>query len=301
MRSKTHLISQPFKTENTRIIRESNKKFPPPNVISFDLFGTLYKPKKPVPEQYYDISHDEFGIAKSAQSIEKDFPRVYSQLQKEYPNYGKGHPQFEHCDAWWRELILRLYGLDKYSDETKALSHRLIHHFTSEQAYDLYADVLPTLETLQSHGVKMVVASNSDSRALTILQSLNIKHFFQCVESWHCSGIFLSYDYDHAKPDKALFDQVATRMYRSVKDPHFRGKSPPVSFLDACWHVGDDHDQDFVGAIRAGWNGVLLDREGKSPLGQGLTQHNGCLILANNRVVMTNLAQLLNLFEWRGK
>ena len=328
MTNKSHLISQPFNTENTRIIRESNKKFPPPKFISFDLFGTLYKPKKSVPEQYYEISHDEFGINKSIELIKADFPKVYKQMQHEFPNYGKGRPQFEHCDLWWQELVIRLYNLDRHDDEARALCHRLIHHFTSKEAYDLYPDVVPTLEGLKRHGVKVFVASNSDLRALTILESLGIKQFFQCMENFHCSNIFLSYDYDIGKPEKTFFDKVALQAYRSKVDPRYRGRTPPVDYLSGCWHVGDDHGQDFIAAIRAGWNGVLLDRDGTNELSEGMRRRNkpehdscymsvqqqqqqqqlhhtngedeldGPLILANNRIVISSLDQLLVLFDW---
>ena len=54
------------------MIRETARKFPRPNFISFDLFGTLYVPKKPVPQQYYEIAYHEFGINKSIQSIEEN-------------------------------------------------------------------------------------------------------------------------------------------------------------------------------------------------------------------------------------
>ena len=144
--TKSQLISQPFKMENTQMIRETARKFPRPNFISFDLFGTLYVPKKPVPQQYYEIAYHEFGINKSIQSIEEEFPIVYDEMLQSYPNYGKGHPKFDNCDSWWKELIIRLFQLDRHDDQALALCHRLIHHFTSEEAYSVYDDVVPTLQ-----------------------------------------------------------------------------------------------------------------------------------------------------------
>lgn len=92
--TQSNLISQPFNAENTRIIRESEKKFPKPNFISFDLFGTIYKPKTPVPEQYHQITSQEFGISKSAESIRQDFAKVYEELQDEFPIMVKVSPNF---------------------------------------------------------------------------------------------------------------------------------------------------------------------------------------------------------------
>lgn len=316
--TKSQLISQPFKMENTQMIRETARKFPRPNFISFDLFGTLYVPKKPVPQQYYEIAYHEFGINKSIQSIEEEFPIVYDEMLQSYPNYGKGHPKFDNCDSWWKELIIRLFQLDRHDDQALALCHRLIHHFTSEEAYSVYDDVVPTLQALQKQSVKLIVASNSDPRALTILESLKIKQYFHCSEHFHCSGVFLSYDSDYSKPTKAFFDEIALVEYRAHVDANYRSKNyPPGDFLSDCWHVGDSYNNDYIGAVRAGWNGVLLDRNRTSEFFKNVRkpQNDGCflnenpetkrdgqtgnemLILANNRVVITKLTQLLDIFK----
>ena len=124
-------------------------------------------------------------------------------MLQSYPNYGKGHPKFDNCDSWWKELIIRLFQLDRHDDQALALCHRLIHHFTSEEAYSVYDDVVPTLQALQKQGVKLIVASNSDPRALTILESLKIKQYFIVVSISIVVG-FLSYDSDYSKPTKAF-------------------------------------------------------------------------------------------------
>ncbi|EER34263.1 conserved hypothetical protein [Candida tropicalis MYA-3404] len=314
--SKSQLISRPFDIANTKMIRETMERFPRPNFISFDLFGTLYDPIKPVPEQYYEIASKEFGIHKSAESIEKEFPIVYNEMLEMYPNYGKGNPKFENCDQWWGELIIRLFKLDRHDDQAWALSHRLIHHFTSDEAYKVYDDVMPTLKGLQERGIKLVAASNSDLKALTILDSLKIKSYFHCSEHFHCSGVFLSYDSGHSKPTKEFFDRIALTEYKAQVNAHYKGTRAPGQFLANNWHVGDSYSQDFVGAVRAGWNGVLLDRNCSSEFFQDVKkpQNEGCflsetpqtddnhnkkdmVILANNRVVITKLTQLLDIFD----
>ncbi|KAI5953876.1 hypothetical protein CANMA_004715 [Candida margitis] len=303
---------EPFNAENTRMIRESEKKFSKPNFISFDLFGTIYKPKIPVPEQYHQITSQEYGISKSAESIEQDFPKVYAELQEEYPNYGKGTAEFDHSDAWWKELVIRVYGLPRNDSQTKEICDRLVNHFTSDEAYDVYDDVRPALDGLKKHGVTMVVSSNSDRRAIKILESLKLKDYF--------TGVNLSYDYEIGKPKKSFFDAVAVNEYRAEVNARYRGSTPPGDYLSGCWHVGDSHETDFIGSIRAGWNGILLDREGTSELSTGkkrqnkstydacyMTQGNAAaaeedadapLILANNRVVLSRLTQLLQLYKW---
>ena len=309
--TQSHLISQPFNAENTRMIRESEKKFPKPNFISFDMFGTIYKPKIPVPEQYHQITSLEFGILKTAESIRHDFAKTYEELQDEFPNYGKGVAHFENSDAWWRELVIRVYGLLRKDPKTKEICDRLVNHFTSNEAYDVYDDVIPTLKGLREKGVTMVTSSNSDTRAIKILESLKLKDYFTSVN--------LSYDYEVGKPKKSFFDAIAVNEYRVQIDNRYRGPTPPGDYLSGCWHVGDSHAKDFVGAIRAGWNGILVDRDGTSELSTGKKRQNkstydacymsqglgkkeedsdGPLILANNRVVLSRLTQLLQLYNW---
>ncbi|KAI5951750.1 hypothetical protein KGF54_004825 [Candida jiufengensis] len=323
--TKSHLASNPFTVENMQMIRESKNQFPKPNLISFDLFGTLYYPKKSVPDQYYDISKHEFGINKSLESITKDFPKIYDEMMKEYPNYGKGNPKFENTDTWWAELVKRIYssGESKQDDEKlNALAHRLIHHFTSNEAYELYPDVIPTLKFLKDKNVRLVACSNSDERALTILESLKIRQFFHCNEILHCDNVFLSYNLDHSKGEKVFYDKVALVEYKSEINPNYKGKNVPIEFLSGCYQIGDNYNEDFIGSIKSGWNGVLLDRDGSHSLNltknrESNPQYDACalssqekelstnddsddepLVLANNRIVITNLTQLLKLFDW---
>ncbi|KAI5964717.1 uncharacterized protein KGF55_001786 [Candida pseudojiufengensis] len=324
--TKSHLASNPFNVENMQMIRESKNQFPKPNFISFDLFGTLYYPKKSIPEQYYDISKHEFGISLPAQTIAEKFPKIYKEMMIEYPNYGKGNPKFENTDSWWEELIKRIYKTNdsKIDDEKlNALAYRLIHHFTSNEAYSLYPDVLPTLKFLKNKGVRLVACSNSDERALTILESLGIKQFFHCNEILHCDNVFLSYNLDHLKGEKIFYDKVAMIEYKSEINSNYSKKHVPVEFLTGCYQIGDNYNEDFIGSIKAGWNGVLLDRNGSHSLNltknrESNPKYDACalssqekelsnnndeddnepLVLANNRIVITNLEQLLKLFDW---
>ncbi|CAI5756789.1 unnamed protein product [Candida verbasci] len=277
------LISSPFSIKNTRKIRESNESFPTPSFISFDLFGTLYYPKKPVPEQYYDISHGEYGLNKSIESIEKEFPVVYDKLLDKWPNCGKH--VLNDCEKWWEKLILKLYNLSENDPQAIKMSDRLINHFTSSDAYAVYADVIPTLEKLKQHNIKLIATSNSDLRVMKILDSLNLMKFFK---HGAVKDIYLSYNLDNLKPEKLFFDKIALKNYQQEiqnKDD----ESIPYSYLEKCWHIGDNYNQDFLGAVKAGWNGIFINRDSKIK--------DKFEIIANNRVMITDLRQLLEIFE----
>lgn len=278
------LLSDPL--QPSRIAKtQVNKQFAAPQLVSFDLWNTLYTPKKPVHLQYHDISSKY--VDKSAESIEHDFAAVHRAMLTEHPNYGR--QSLADFREWWLELIVRLYKIPR-NETAHRLCDELIAHFSSKDAYTLYDDVVPTLEYLASRNIAVVASSNSDERAVAILESLGIAHFF--------AGVHLSYDLGVEKPHRAFFQQVA-REHR-------------VTALERAWHVGDSYESDFVGAIKSGWNGVLLDRGRSSVFFKHARQErvrNDCfegqaqladtdemVLVADNRVAVTGLAELTQLW-----
>lgn len=310
IRGLSSLVSEPFKIQNARKMRDNSDVFARPEIVSFDGFETLYYPRKPVAEQYSDIA-SSMGLKKSVEDIERDFGVIYLELQREHHNYGK-RSGLKSTDEWWLELTVKLFGIPHYSkdDSSAKLCRKLLDHFTSDKAYALYDDVIPVLSVLRDHDISAVVATNSDPRVLKILQSLGVSNYI------NDSDVYISYEIDAAKPEKEFYDAIAKR-YRSS---HHSERRLSSQFLENCWHIGDDYDKDFLGAVRAGWNGVYLDRRRQSQFFSGkkipVSQLDGCFtdqaqeldlsdgdfhIIANNRLVISNLTQLLRVFDLEGE
>lgn len=287
----------------SRIAKAQTKnKYPMPKLISFDLWGTLFTPKAPVAEQYFAISNGEFGLAKLVEDIAADFAKAFKTLEQKAPNYGKNQG-YASTDEWWLEIIAQVYQIPQSDATTEALCRRLIDHFKGPNAYRLYEDVVPVLEHLQAHNVPFVGSSNSDHRVLSIMENLDIMRYFDP------GRINLSYDLGHAKPDR--------QFYRMIAAKYFSGASGDTmtSFLENAWHVGDSYENDFVGAVKSGWNGVLLDRTKSSVFFRGPQgpRHvtNDCfdapstealdspdlVMVSDNRVCVSGLQQLLTLFR----
>lgn len=284
---------------------QASASFPKPHLVSLDLWGTLFTPKAPVPQQYYAISHGEFGLSKLALSIAADFGRVFAEMERQFPNYGKYSEEIGSSDEWWLELIARVYELPRNDPETQKLCRRLIEHFGGSEAYVLFDDVTPFLEAMERNDVAVVGASNSDHRVYSILESLGVARFFPR------DALYLSYDLGVAKPDRGFFRAVAQKYYPKAKRG---GNMTMTQFLENSWHVGDHYEKDFAASVRSGWNGVLVDREKESvffknaPAPQGVT--NDCflgssaasenpelVVISNNRVCVSGLGELLGLFE----
>ncbi|ODV79645.1 HAD-superfamily hydrolase [Suhomyces tanzawaensis NRRL Y-17324] len=284
------LKSDPFGISG--LLPETNEMFPPPSLISFDAFGTLYVPKKPIAEQYAEIAHS-YGIDLPVETISSRFGKIHAELLERFPNYGKNSSEITSSEDWWKQLVLQVFELD--ANKSHELCQALVDHFTGPGAYTVFDDVEPALQALKKRGVNMVVLSNSDSRVVAILKNLGLSQYF--------SNVYVSYELGAEKPNKKFFDAVA------------RKQGQTIDKYERMWHVGDHRDKDFIGAIRAGWNGVLLDRHRASgyfgPQAARQEALISCLlashapthaydkvIVANNRVVLTSLTQLVELYEF---
>lgn len=306
------LLSDPFKSDEVKRVRDTYNKFAKPNLISFDLFDTLYTPKSSISKQYNEIASKEFGINKSIEEIESKFPIIYKELQLKYPNWGKLNG-ITNSNEWWMKLIVQLFEIPHYDTDKNSLKlcQRLLTHFTSDQAYRVYDDVIPVLEELTKRNIKLVISTNSDDRVSKILESLNLSKYFETQD------VHLSYNIGYTKPDKAFFDIVLDKYYLVEGKNKSKAHVPRSKFLEKCWHIGDRYDEDFVGSIKAGWNGVLIDRNRRSKffnteqlkqtkpeyeacfseLGQSDISDDKLRLIANNRVAATDLKEILRIFD----
>jgi putative hydrolase of the HAD superfamily len=117
------------------------------------------------------------------------------------------------------------------------------------------------LTELKRRGLKLGVISNFDSRLYDLLRACRLDHFFDSVH--------ISTRVGAAKPDPAIF-RAAVNHY-SVE-------------ARRAWHVGDSLREDVEGAMAAGVNAILLDRNDRH---------------AENAPAprITSLNQLVTLFE----
>ena len=153
----------------------------------------------------------------------------------------------------------------------------MLHRFTSHEGYELYSDVLPFFQRLQKlrrddrqeirndvelPRLQVGIITNSDDRVPTVLSSLGLRvssrrlgstdrQWTQDDHDIDIHWIVMSYDAGYVKPD--------TRIFEAAK------KLKLLPYQNCLYlHVGDDVNQDYCGAMDAGWQSILLDRECKS-------------------------------------
>lgn len=175
---------------------------------------------------------------------------------------------------WANEHMINEFWLDYYTnllrpfveehDEKRLteMANGIVIEFDQHTSWQLYPDVIPTLETLKAHGYTLGVISDWGISLSSILRHLGLTHYFDTVN--------ISAATRYAKPSAQLYELALQR-------------SNAIS--DYALHIGDSYIHDVLGARAVGMTPVLLDRLNRL---QG--QPIDCL-------TVTSLTELVNLLD----
>jgi len=170
-----------------------------------------------------------------------------------------------------------------------ALAPALLHRFNSKDGYEMCPDVLEYLKSLstpdriarlrradrQGHGmsdhrVVVGIISNSDDRVPDVLSSLGItvkplrhgddaRNFHPTNETPDVDFAIMSYDVGFEKPDRRIFE-AATDMLKSMLTAEGH-REVELKYWRSIY-VGDELEKDGFGAADAGWDSIVVDRDG---------------------------------------
>lgn len=219
----------------------------PPQFYWFDCAGTLMHPAEPIGEVYARTAA-AFGMARDPEEVNASFRAAWKRASR--PLYPQGPD--ENVDlVWWREIVKASLFPNINSSFTEfpapdassfdpaafeACFQTLFHHYAQPDAWLLYPEVKPVLETL--HGrIRMGVLSNFDARLHPLLEGHGLARFFEIT--------VISSESAACKPDPAIFARAA-----NLADV------PP----EKCVLAGDDRINDWEGASSAGWQVFKVDR-----------------------------------------
>lgn len=208
--------------------------------ITLDAFGTLYHPKKPIAIQYLEVAQ-QCGLKADIHvpKLEASFRRAFRDQSAKYPNYGKSKGMT--VESWWYDVVYSAFHpLCRGQTMPASLASTLFHHFSSRDAYALYPDVLPFFQIMQKlrqkYGdpkgaiVLVGVVTNSDNRALTILQSLGLR----VGHEWEHESAYQSV--------KDIWHDGKQRNYEAPRQGHTLGGEPPSRTLLDTYNSEDDID-----------------------------------------------------------
>jgi putative hydrolase of the HAD superfamily len=207
--------------------------------VFFDAANTLLHPHPPVGELYARTAR-KYGIAVSAAAVQAEFRRSWEVLQVKAAGdpvrYGIGEADGRR---WWQALVRETFlplGLPQPFD---AFFEELYTLFGHPDVWRVYPEVEEVLQTLKARGLITGVISNWDIRLGPLLQGLGLTSYLDHV--------VLSAVVGWEKPHPRIFEAALALA------------GAPA---DQVLHVGDNYQQDVVGAQQAGIYAVWLCRRG---------------------------------------
>ncbi|GIJ82931.1 hypothetical protein Asppvi_001446 [Aspergillus pseudoviridinutans] len=171
-------------------------------LLTLDAFGTVFHPRRPVPEQYAEAAH-AFGLPRStitADGLKAAFKSTFKRQSQTHPNYGREdvlRGRYGGPRQWWEEVIrgsfaqaLTTRGQGSSSSSVDgavpdALVSHLLDRFAGSEGYALFDDVGPFLAVIRAvksrrrglgpfERVLVGVISNSDDRVPAVLKALGL-------------------------------------------------------------------------------------------------------------------------------
>src|SRR3954447_9299065 len=193
-------------------------------VVTFDAGGTLIDPFPSVGEVYEAVARQWNCPCPPARELNAAFLKAW-----------KGKVSFDYSLSAWASLVDEVFGIAVPGEIFQSIYER----FKERDAWMIYRDVQPVLESLRQRGYRMAVISNWDDRLPPLLDVLGLGKFFETV--------VLSVHAGATKPHRQIFDHALSAV-----------KVPASEVL----HVGDSYEEDVRGAREAGLQAILLDRKG---------------------------------------
>lgn len=156
-----------------------------------------------------------------------------------------------------------------------------MRRYSTEEGYDIFPDVLPFFQTLKGKSSSgdtnawpwertvVGIITNSDDRVPGILESFGLKigptrvgtsdhRSIDAAMEEDISFVVMSYDVGVEKPDRRIFDAAVSSFNKALKAEDNELQAKDFEKL----YVGDSQVHDFFGAKGAGWDALLLDRDG---------------------------------------
>jgi putative hydrolase of the HAD superfamily len=204
------------------------------DAVVFDVGGTLlYTPRDPQEAALERIAH--LGEV----SLEQFRDGVREAVAEWRREGGEPHRE-DHADTWIQHYTRALAAARFPGDCAHAA--RLLEESFLIDGWEVYSDVVSTLDALRARGITLGIVSNWPPTLEATLERAGLRQYFSLVVA---SGVV-----GYAKPHPRIFEIAANGL---AADPR------------RLLYVGDDYEYDVLGATQAGMRVVLLDRRNRYP------------------------------------
>ena len=205
----------------------------PLRAVLFDVDFTLARPGPELGPDAYRRAGEQFGLSLD--------PALYPQAREQALVGLQRHPELVHDEEIWIAFTERIVqGMGGEGPRVRECAGEIERRWEQSHNFDLYDDVLPTIELLREHGLKLGLVSNG-ARDLDE---------FVADHGLAVDAALGSRGHGWTKPHPSIFEAVLEQL----------GVAP----ADAAM-VGDSPEDDIEGARAIGMSAFLLDREGLYP------------------------------------
>ena len=208
--------------------------------IVLDAVGTLIDPEPSVARAYADAALRQ-GVVVDVAEVKVRFGRHFRNDEVD-EQIGPMATDESIESRRWRRIVANV--LPDLPDQGRAFDE-LWDHFGRPDAWRCFPDVASGLVALGEAGFRVRVASNFDGRLRAVAAGL--PELVGFVDT-----LVISSEVGYRKPHAAFYAASCASL-----------DLPPGRVV--C--VGDDPENDVLGAERAGLRGILLDRDGRRPPG----------------------------------
>ena len=198
--------------------------------VLFDAAETLFTTRGSVGEIYGSLAR-QYGSVASSDAIQTAFVRQFR---------GAGPVSVQDQKRWWKDVVHRVFSEVGMIENFDEFFDRVYDTFRDSQGWALFPETLDVLKELKALDLKLGVISNFDSRIYSVMDSLDVRKFFDAV--------ILSSEAGFSKPDPEIFEAA------------IRSLGLPASEILL---VGDSPHDDVAPGVRAGLSAVLIDRTGR--------------------------------------
>lgn len=174
----------------------------------------------------------EIGIQVTADDVRPYVKGGFTWAQPEIP-----HPELDTPDKWWDTLdalFVKAFAAFVDSSLAEELAHQVRKVYPQTDAFHLYEDTLPTLDTLSEQGWTHIILTNHVPEFDAIAAALGVD---RCVRA-----IFNSAEIGYEKPHPQAYRQVLA----SIPD------------AESIWMLGDNLLADVQGAEALGIPAILV-------------------------------------------
>jgi len=201
--------------------------------VLFDVDFTLVRPGPELSPDGYRRLGERHGLTLD--------PARYDQARHDALDSLQHHPELEHDDEVWVAFTERIInGMGGDGPAAYQAAREMVSFWEVHENFELYEDVLPVLEELRRHGLKIALISNTarDLDEFVVHHKLDVDaQLSSRAHGW-------------TKPHASIFEAVLAQL---AVAPH-----------EAAM-VGDSLADDIEGARSLGMHAFLLDRDGRHP------------------------------------